>query len=280
MFEKFVEWAKARKTTDGSEFVTVFSDDLDLPLVIPSSHPNYRRIQEQLEIADSGKVREADQKSVVEEIENLADMSKDVGRKFSKLTDRVSVDDGNVFFDGDLADESISHHIIRFLEEGNEDFEPLAFFMEKIASNPSEHSREQLFTWLRANHFSLAVNGDILAYKGVNSEWKSGWKGHAIVNGEEIKHDYIPNKPGSLVEMPRSEVVHDPSNGCGIGLHGASYNYAKGFGNSGHVVELRINPRDIVSVPSSEAQKFRCCRYRVVREVFAPNEEALVLDGK
>jgi hypothetical protein len=64
--------------------------------------------------------------------------------------------------------------------------------------------------------------------------------------------------------MPRSQVIHNPGVSCSVGLHAATYAFAKSFvGAGGPVLKIFVNPRDVVSVPSYGADKFRCCRYTV-----------------
>jgi hypothetical protein len=156
--------------------------------------------------------------------------------------------------------------------EEKADFAPLVRFMEKIAMNPQEHSREQLFTWLQNNNFTIDSEGDIIAYKGVNvnsdNVHVSTHRGPAIVNGEEV-NGYVPQPDGAVIEMPRSQVVHDPHNACSRGLHLSGWAYAQSYGTVR--LQVKVNPRDIVSVPTHDGfQKVRCCRYTVIGKVTKP----------
>ena len=143
-------------------------------------------------------------------------------------------------------------------------------FYENILSNPNEHSREQLYGWL-ANYksFTITYDGYIVGYKGVKTDadgnrWSTS-SGKAIVDGEEVT-GYIPNEDFSTVEMPRSEVQHNPRSGCSTGLHVGTHNYARGYGNT--LIEVHVNPRDVVSVPTDcSSQKMRVCRYVIVGPV-------------
>jgi hypothetical protein len=63
--------------------------------------------------------------------------------------------------------------------------------------------------------------------------------------------------------MPRSEVAHNPRQACEAGLHVGTFNYVGGHTRE-HVLEVHVNPRDIVSVPTDGGgQKVRVCRYTV-----------------
>ena len=148
----------------------------------------------------------------------------------------------------------------------------LARFWEKLLSNPSQHSREQAYDFLAKAAFQITEDGDVVAFKRVYpttdaSVFESGWASQkrgvpsAYVNGIPIKElSKVPQRIGDTVTMPRSEVVHDPSNACARGLHVATQAY---LGNSGTIMEVHVNPRDIVSVPRSDTGKARVCAYKV-----------------
>jgi hypothetical protein len=245
------------ETDEEREFITVFSEYLDSPIVAQSNHPNYINI---VALAKDGSSSYEDE--IAAEIEELAKIEISVANKFQKVTDRVSVANGQVYFDGDILHNAITNHILRYLE-GGYNFEHLALFLEKLYQNPNAHSRQQLYEWLDARDFSITEDGDIYAYKGLTDNGKSIHSGGAIVNGERVKGQ-VPNNVGSTIELPRSEVQFDPSIGCGVGLHVGTYDYASSFAR-GTIAGVIVNPRDIVSVPTdSGAQKVRTCRYKVV----------------
>ncbi len=246
----------------GRRTLTVFTDKL---YVADDTHPRFDDIV-------AGVI--ANDENVLP-LFDLADM---VGRKFENISERVSVSNGHVFFDGDLVNGSITKQIIRFLNEKVEDWKPLVAFFEKVQSNPNEHSRNQLYDWLQAHNFTITTSGDIVGYKGVNKNddgtLVSGYSGHAIVDGTYIK-GHIPNVIGSVIEMPRGDVAHDPSEACSTGLHVGTYEYAHNYAN-GAMLKVHINPRDVVSVPTdAQGEKVRVCRYRVVEIIDAPETVAL-----
>lgn len=205
-------------------------------------------------------------------VTDLFDVSKVVARKLSltALSDRVSVANGRVYFDGDEVDNSLTRQILRFLDNDVQDWVPLVNFFEKVATNPNEHSREQLYRWLAERDFTITQEGDILAYKGVNVvqvdddvKYLSVHSGNAFVDGVEVVGQ-IPNSIGSTITMPRSNVQFDSSVGCSTGLHAGTWDYASGFAR-GAVLEVLVDPRDVVSVPiDCNDQKLRVCRYEVL----------------
>lgn len=246
--------------------VTVF-DGTPGGTVATKDHPNFSRILATL------------QKGGTHNVADLFDIAKPLANKFAQLSERVSVGDGMIYFDHDPVDNALTEAILRFYEQGNEDFKPLVSFMEKISDNPNLHSRMNLFRWLGKHKFAIAADGDLIAYKGVGSNFKSQTSGEAIVNGVK-KNGQIPNDPGTVVEMPRSKVTFDPRNGCSTGLHVANWSFARGFTSSGTVLRVKVNPRDVVSVPVDAGdQKMRVCRYHVVDQVQSEDQSALFADA-
>lgn len=263
---------------EGRESVSVFVHGGE-QLTATKTHPNFNHICEVLVQAKEAK-RPLDE----DEIRGLFDVNLAISNKFVRLSERVSAKDGKIYFDNDPVDNALTKTILRFHAEGEQDFMPLVNFMEKIAANPQQHSRDQLFRWLGKHHFAIHPDGDFIAYKGVNhatgrdpEDYLSRNSGKAIVNGVVV-NGRIPNKPGTIIEMPRSEVVHDPRNGCSTGLHVANWKFAKSF-THGPVLRVKVNPRDVVSVPTdSNDEKMRVCRYRVIDRVEAEDKELLYFD--
>jgi hypothetical protein len=234
-----------------TKVVTVVVDGI--PYSAADSHPNYKEII-RLALEDD------------ESVKDLFDVSVSVAKKFEQLSERVSVHSGRVYFDGEEVDSALTRQIVKFIEAGVEDFMPLVNFYEKLAQNPNEDSRKQLYAWLNAHDFTITPEGDLLGYKGVkkndNGTYESVNRGRAIVNNQEY-NGAIPNNIGDVVTMPRGDVQFNPSVGCSTGLHVGTWGYAKGWAQ-GAVLKVAINPRDVVSVPHDcSAQKLRTCRYVV-----------------
>jgi hypothetical protein len=232
-----------------------------------SEHPNWEAIVSGVLAGD-------------ESVANLFNVVKSIETNFNKVSERVSVLNGRVYFDGEEIDNALSKQILRFMNEGVEDWKPLVAFFEKIATNPLEHSREQLYRWLETHDFTITPDGDIVGYKGVRAlsdgTYTSISQGPAIVDGKPV-NGAVPNAIGSVVEMPRSQVAHDPNVACHTGLHVGTWEYARDFAQ-GAVLEVHVNPRDVVSVPvDCHSQKVRTCRYTVVG-VLQDNYKTSVLE--
>lgn len=199
----------------------------------------------------------------VDYVRDMMDAARAIGRHLTPLSDRVAVKDGHVYFDGDEVNSVLTDHILRVLEEGAESWQPLVLFMENLAANPLDHTRHRLYGWLAARDFTITDDGCFIAYKGVTNTGHSIHSGRAIIDGREHTGGPVPNEIGSTVEFPRSQVEHNPSVGCSTGLHAGTYEYASHYGD--RLLTVKVNPRDVVSVPTDSGDaKVRTCRYEVL----------------
>lgn len=260
--------------TPDDSFLTAFLPGEDPLGPVGRSHPNFNAIVGACEGSHKGEDIDP------EDFSDLFDIAKAITRTFTRLGKRVTVEGDVVYFDGDPVESFLTDQILRFLDAG-EAVEPLVNFWEKCENNPNDHSREQLYGWLSAHQFTITPEGDIVGYKGVragdNGVYTSIHQGPARVNGEAV-NGYVPNSPGDVVEMPRSEVKHDPGVSCSVGLHVATYNYASTWSSGiDAVMEVHVDPRDVVSVPTdSSGEKVRACRYTVIGPVDAAYDGPIV----
>lgn len=256
--------------TDEGSNITVFVEG-QKPLVAHSDHPSFEKIRDGVLAND-------------ESVLGLFDLAATAGAKFERLSERVTTAAGRLFFDGEEVDNALATQVVRFIKEDVEDWKPLVAFFENVEQNPNQHSREQLYTWLVKEDFTITQDGLIVGYKGVSKnaagEFVSVHSGTATVNGV-VHNGQIPNPKDAIVEMPRSEVQHDPARGCHTGLHVGTHEYAKGYSYNGALLEVHVNPRDVVSVPTDcDWAKVRVCRYTVVDTIEAKRAEAVVLDDE
>ena len=242
--------------TNVDNVVAMFHNQREALKQADSRHPHWNAILEGLQDND-------------ESVYDLFDVQGGLVKQLTTLSDRVTFDGHNIRFDGDVHTGPIAQHLVRCLEAGVQDYAPVVKFWEKVAQNPDDRSREQLFTWLQSHDFTITEEGDILGYKGVavvsnEHGFTSISQGTAFVDGKE-HNGSIPNPIGAVVTMPRSEVKNDPNAACHKGLHVGDWSYASDFGR-GAVLEVHVNPRDVVSIPRDHSyRKMRCCRYKVVK---------------
>jgi len=207
--------------------------------VIPD-HTNYKLILEALPTATEDELLE------------LVDIEKAVAT-FSD--GQVSIVNGKVMFEGEEVHGSISKRIIEFMSKGLP-FQPLVKFLENLMENPSMQSQQELYDFLEHENLPITEDGCFLAYKAVNSDFKDKWKGT------------FDNKVGQVCEMRRAKVDDNRGRGCSAGLHAGALNYVANYGSvdaGDNIVIVKINPEDVVSVPSDcNCEKLRTCKYEVV----------------
>lgn len=224
---------------DGVENISVYVPGHGLECAF-NTNPNYEKI---VELAKAGD----------HSVLDLFDMSLEVKKQveqYQDYTERVSVDNGQVYFDREPLNNTLANYILELLGAG-ENFLPWMRFMEKLQENPQPESRDMLFDFLQANGVTLTPEGLIVCYKGVQTVdgvYRSINSGTAIVDGKTITGT-IPYPIGSTVEMPRSEVTFDPNSACSVGLHVATRSFAESYGRNGVILEVHVHPRDVVSVP-------------------------------
>ena len=149
---------------------------------------------------------------------------------------------------------AIVNRMVQMLQE-EFPIEPLVLFMENMMQNPSYRAVNELYGFLEKNNLPITPDGHFLAYKKVREDYKDVYSG---------KFD---NSVGQVVEMERNQVNDDKNQTCSAGLHFCSQGYLGHFGGE-RVMILKINPRDVVSIPTDyDNSKGRACRYEVIGEV-------------
>lgn len=214
----------------------------------------------------------------------LFDVFKALEHNPKQLTERIKVNGRTILFDNDPQSGIVADQVLHFLDH-DEDVTALVNFWELSATNPVPHSREQGARFLAATAsqgpITITTEGMLVAYKGMNRSsdadgdyYRPTSNGLIIVNGETGRSGDLQQRKGDIVEMPRSEVVHDPGASCSVGLHVGTFNYATHYGN--RVLAVLVNPRDMVSVPNGEDEKMRVCRYQIIGEVTEPHKGVVI----
>lgn len=148
--------------------------------------------------------------------------------------------------------------IVRMAQDGF-DCKPLVNFVNNLLNNPSKQSVDELYLFLEYNNLPITEDGCFIAYKIVRQDYLDIYSGK------------MSNKVGDVVEMPRNEVDDRRENTCSQGLHFCSKDYLEHYGSSNRdndrCVLVKINPADVVSIPSDyNNAKGRTSKYVVVSE--------------
>lgn len=209
--------------------------------VLPD-HINYKMIIEALPSATADELLE------------IVDVEKAVATFSDGL---VEIKNGQVTYEGEIVHGSISKRILEFMSKGLP-FQPLVNFLNNLMENPSMQSQKELYDFLEHEHLPITEDGHFLAYKAVRSDYKDKYRG------------VFDNSVGQVCKMTRAKVDDNRARGCSDGLHAGALNYVAGYGSleaGDKIVIVKINPSDVVSVPSDcNCEKLRTCRYEVVGE--------------
>ncbi len=206
-----------------------------------NTHPSFDTIMSAIKVGEWDKVRE-----LVEP------------KKFMVTygAGMVEIQGEEVWFNGKPMHNALSTRLIEMAKEGFP-IEPMVRFMDNLMKNPSKTSVDQLYGFLEKNSLPITEDGHFLAYKKVRKDFL------------DIHSGTIKNTVGSVIEMPRNEVDDNAGRTCSSGLHFCSISYLSHFGSSDDpIMILKINPADVVSIPSDyNGAKGRCCKYEVVAQV-------------
>lgn len=212
------------------------------PHTISKTHITYQKVVDAIKAEDWETV-----KNVIEPKQVVLDF----GMGFVKIKGET------LYWQGKEMHNAIADRMIQMLKDGFS-IKPLVFFMENLMENPSYRSVQELYGFLEKNNLPITPDGHFLAYKKVRDDFK------------DIHSGTMDNSPGTIVSMPRNEVDDEANNTCSSGLHFCSQEYLPHFGRGtgDRVVIVKINPRDVVSIPTDyNNAKGRACRYEVISEL-------------
>jgi hypothetical protein len=216
----------------------------NVPYVVQAAHPNFAAVVAAAKSGDD------------EEIAKIPDLI-NIARAVATYTDgkiTVDVDNGVILHNGEEVHNYICDRILSMMEEGFQ-IDPMVNFLENLMQNPSKRSVDELYGFLEFGKMPITPDGHFLAYKRVGRDYKSVYDG---------KTD---NSIGSKPSMPRNKVNDNKDETCSEGLHFCSVGYLGSYSGE-KIVVLKINPRDVVSIPTDyNNTKGRACLYEVVGEL-------------
>lgn len=222
------------------------------PHTISKTHVTYQKVLDAIKASDWDLV-----KSIIEPVKVVLNYGKG----------HVSVQGEQLFWKGKAMHNALTNRMIAMLQDGFP-VEPLVNFMENLMTNPSKRAVDELYGFLEKNSLPITPDGHFLAYKKVRQNYFDCHTGT------------MDNSVGKVVQMERNEVDDNKEVTCSAGLHFCSQEYLPHFGGGdSRVVIVKINPRDVVSIPVDyNNAKGRACRYEVIGEVGANPEDATEFD--
>jgi hypothetical protein len=219
------------------------------PYTVESNHQNYTEIVDALRQKRWNDI--PDLIAVARKLKAWAEGADEVDDEF-----QVDVDGGVILFKGEVVRGVIADRILDMYGDGF-DVTPMTNFLANLYKNPSARAVEELYQWMENNGITITEDGHLLAFKRVRADFKSFYDGTT------------DNAIGSTPELPRNKVDDRSNNTCSYGLHFCSQAYLPMYqGGQGKVLLLKINPADVVSIPTDyNHAKGRACKYYVIDEL-------------
>jgi hypothetical protein len=217
------------------------------PFTIDSTHINYN------DIVDA--IREGRWNDVPD----LVSITKSLQIHLAKPETNVlglRVANDRLYYNNEGVEGVIADRILAMRADGF-DLRSMDLFLGNLYQNPSNKAIKQLYSWMEKNGITISEDGHLLAYKRVCDDYTSF-------------HDGVTkNNVGLIVELPRNKCDDRSEVTCSTGLHFCSQAYLPHYsGGAGRVLLLKINPRDVVSIPTDyNNAKGRACKYLVLTEL-------------
>lgn len=199
----------------------------------------------------------------VDQIKEMIDKRLEFRKKISILGLEVN-DNMEVFLGDKKIPKDITEVIISFYNLYKDGTVPqdtlfvsIQLFVLNLLKNPDYNNLQDLYSFIQKGGLPITDDGHFLAYKVVQENFKD-------------KHtSMFDNTPGKVVSMPREECNTNRHNTCSTGLHFCSKDYIGSFISSNDkIVEVKVNPKDVTSIPSDYNQsKGRCCSYFVTKVI-------------
>jgi hypothetical protein len=190
--------------------------------------------------------------------EDIAELINPIVKIKNFTKGKLGFKDGVFTYQGMIINNVLTDKMMNMMKQGFP-VDPMVAFLNNLLENPSKTAVEELFGFMAKNDLPITEDGHFLAYKKVRANYL------------DIHSGTMDNSVGKVLEMPRNAVDDNRNRTCSAGLHFASIAYMPHFGTNdsgSRVVILKINPRDVVSIPSDyNDSKGRACRYEVIDEV-------------
>ena len=223
-------------------------------LVKKDNHLNYDQIVEAMHEQDWDKVAD------------LVDVHKSIK---SFYDGEIEIKNNAIYYKGHPLHNALTSRLLQLYRD-KMPLDHLVNFFHKLMQNPSNRAVNELYAFLECNALPITPDGYFLGYKRVFLKKEDGDDEKDDPNsGTFVDHHTksVNNNPGKIVTMDRNMVNENKHELCAEGLHICSFEYLKTF-NRGHpIVVVKVNPRDVVSVPKEHGfTKLRCCQYKVLHE--------------
>ena len=197
-------------------------------------------------------------------------------------TEGFEIINGETYYDGYKLPKAFSDKIVSIVRDGLP-LDNFVKFWQNLEKNPSFHvvNETGFFEFLEYQELPITDDGCFLAYRGVSDDYWSvqGSLTTKVLQGQVSSTGKIFNGIGEVIEVQRNGVSDDRNVHCHEGsLHIGSLDYARGWGS--RIVIVKVNPMDVVSVPTDcNSQKCRVSKFEVLLD-FVQEITASVVDEK
>lgn len=250
--------------------VTIFIDGQ--PRQFPSDHPSFQTLRDAIAAGDEATVRQ------------YADVRRAVAEQ---TLGRVQILDNSVLVGGRQVTGRLVDRILEMTALGSAAVSGYIKFLDNLYNNPSRTAITELFEWVEACDCPVTPDGCLLAYRYVSDGYRDCHSGTvfqkpaALMSEKELQTYSVPVIGGrknevttqvidgiTTIFMDRNEVDDVRDRTCSHGLHFCSYEYLPSYGGNQRILVVKINPADVVSIPSDyNFAKGRTCKYTVVSEI-------------
>ena len=146
-------------------------------------------------------------------------------------------------------------------------------FLENCYKNPYPQVVEKLYEFLESRCMPITEDGCFIGYKYCNKDYYDSYTGKT--------YQFLP---GTVVKAPREDYCDLSGAECSEkGIHVGNYEYSGNMGSNPNynVVFVKVNPKDVLSVPvGSGAQKIRVWELEVLHDTNGEKHSAPVVDAK
>lgn len=173
----------------------------------------------------------------------------------------ISISGDTVLYKGQEVKSGLATRITEMMAEGDEGFKKYVAFMVRLRNNPSYRAVTELFGFIGHIDVDIDEEGYLIAWKGVTADWK------------DCRTKSVKNYVGNIIQMERNMVNENSNQTCSQGLHLCAWSYLSSFWGTGNVLKVRVDPADVVSIPTDyKDAKLRCARYEIIGAVNSDRE--------
>jgi hypothetical protein len=225
-----------------SDSITIFLDGVQ---TFPSTHILFKDIKNAVKSGDEKKL-----KSVLT-------------KKINK--NNLEIRENEVLYNGQPLNTVAVKRLFEMKKEGF-DTKPLINFLKNCYKNPFPQVVEKLYEFLSTRDMPLTEDGCFIGYKYTNADYWDNYTGKT--------YQFIPNTHVKANKIDLSFCDMSGEECSENGIHVGNFQYSGGYNT---VVYVKINPKDVLSVPvGSGAKKIRVWELDVLDRVDGKKDVSVV----